>query len=115
MAVLPLKQTVTIQRKAETDRWGNEVGSPTKFFMKCRIEDGAKMTRRTSQQPGATQVLSEEVVSSAQMYFDKFADIRITDEIIYQDESGTTIRYFPININRIRGINGKTILTEVLV
>lgn len=115
MAVIPLKQTVTVRRPGETDRWGNETTPATTFTLKCRVEEGAKLTRRTSQQSGATQTLSEEVVSSAQIYFDKFADIRLTDELLYTDETGNTRTYHPININRTRGLNGKTLLTEVEV
>lgn len=115
MAVIPLKQTVTIQRKGELDRWGNEITPATTFTLKCRVDEGAKLTRRTSQQPGTTQTLSEEIVSSARIYFDKFADVRLTDELLYTDESGNTRTYLPLNINRVRGLNGKTLLTEVEV
>lgn len=115
MAVIPLKQTVTIRRPGELDRWGNETTPATTFTLKCRVDEGAKLTRRTSQQPGATQTLSEEVVSSAQILFDKFVDVRLTDEILYADESGNTRIYHPINVTRIRGFNGKTWLTEVEV
>lgn len=115
MAIIPLKQTVIIRRKGETDRWGNEITPDEEFTLKCRVEDGAKLTRRTSYQSGMASVLAEEVVSSARIYFDKFADIRLTDELLYTDESGNTITYLPININRVRGLNGKSMLTEVEV
>lgn len=116
MAVMPLKQIITIQRKGTLDRWGNEVTPATSFTLKCRIEEGAQLTRQKSQrQTGATQIVSEEVVSSARIYFNKFADVRLTDELLYTDESGTTTTYLPLNINRTRGPNGKTLLTEVEV
>lgn len=115
MAVIPLKQSVTVKRPGETDRWGNEIAPAVEFTLKCRVEDGAKLTRRTSQQTGAVQVVSEEIVSSARIYFSKYADIRLTDELLYTDESGNTITYLPINVNRVRGLNGKAILTEVEV
>jgi hypothetical protein len=115
MALIPLKQSVTIRRPGETDRWGNEVTPAIEFTLKCRVEEGAKLTRRTTQGSGTAQVVSEEIVSGAQLYFDKFADIKLTDEIIYTDESGNTRTYLPININRTRGLNGKTMLTEVEV
>ncbi|MDQ0154914.1 hypothetical protein [Robertmurraya andreesenii] len=115
MAIIPLKQTVTIKRKGETDRWGNEVTPPVEFTLNCRMEEGAKLTRRTSSLDGANSVTSAEVVSSAQLLFDKFVDIRLTDELYYTDESGNERKYLPLNINRIRGLNGKTLLTEVEV
>jgi hypothetical protein len=115
MALIPLKQSVTIKRKGATDGWNNEITPATTFTLKCRIEEGAKLTRRTTYQQGTTQILAEEVVSSAQIYFDKFADVKLTDEILYADESGHTRTYLPLNINHIRGLNGKTLMTEVEV
>lgn len=115
MGLMPLKQTVTIRRKGAVDRWGNETTPTTTFALKCRIEEGAKLTRRTTYQSGTTSVLAEEVVSTARIILDKFADVRLNDELLYTDESGNTRTYLPLNINRIHGLNGKTILTEVEV
>lgn len=115
MATIPLKQTVTIKRKGETDRWGTPITPDEEFTLKCRVDEGAKLTRRTSYQSGTASVLAEEVVSSARIYFDKFADVRLSDELYYTDESDVTRVYHPLNINRIRGVNGKAMMTEVEV
>lgn len=115
MGVMPFKQTVTIKRKGEADRWGNSTTTVPPFILKCRFEEKAKLTRHSSTQAGTAQVLSEEVVSQAQIYFDKFADIQLTDEIEYTDESGQVRTYYPINVERIRNISGKVILTVVNV
>ena len=114
MAMVPMKQTVTINR-SDKDGWGNAV-NPQSFTLKCRFEEGVKLTRKTSaQQSGANSITSEEVVSTAQIYFDKFADIRLTDELTFTDESGNTRNYLPLSINRIYGLNGKAVLTVVHV
>jgi hypothetical protein len=113
MAIIPLKQTVTILREGEPDRWGNS--TRTEITLKCRIQEGAKLTRKTSAMSGANSISSEEVVSTARIMFDKFVDIRLTDEIIYVDEAGNSRTYLPLNISRTRGLNGKAILTTVEV
>ncbi|WP_127485913.1 hypothetical protein [Neobacillus mesonae] len=112
--MLPLRQSVTVNRYS-TDGWGNKSLLKT-FTLKCRFEEGTKLTRKTTaQQPGASAIIADEVVSKAQIYLDKYVDIRMTDEIIYTDEGGTARTYLPINIKRIYGLNGKTALTYVEV
>jgi hypothetical protein len=114
MAIMPMKQSVVISR-ADEDNWGNPI-NPVTFTLKCRFEEGVKLTRKTSsQQAGTNAITSEEVISTAQVYFDKFADIRLTDELIYTDESGNTRTYLPLNVNRLSGLNGKAMLTVVHV
>jgi hypothetical protein len=116
MAIMPMKQSVTVSRKGEVDRWGNQINTVPPFTLKCRFEEGVKLTRKTSsQQAGTNAITSEEVISTAQVYFDKFADIRLTDELIYTDESGNTRTYLPLNVNRLSGLNGKAMLTVVHV
>jgi hypothetical protein len=114
MALIPLKQTVRVVRPGVPDKWGNPT-APTEFTLTCRIVEGVKLTRRTSTTNGAIVVDAEEVVSSAQIYFDKLADIQLTDEIYYTDENGNTRLYKPLNIEVKRGLNGKALLTVVNV
>lgn len=116
MALIPLKQTVRIKRPVTVDKWGNPT-APTEFTLPCRIVEGVKLTRRTfsSGTGGAVMVSAEEVVSTAQIYFDKLADIQLTDEIYYTDDNGKTRLYKPISIEVKRGLNGKALLTVVNV
>jgi hypothetical protein len=114
MALIPLKQTVRVVRPGVPDKWGNPT-APIEFTLPCRIVEGTKLTRRTSATNGSIAVNAEEVVSTAQIYFDKLADIRLTDEIYYTDENGNTRLYKPINIEVKRGLNGKALLTVVNV
>jgi hypothetical protein len=116
MALIPLKQTVTVKRPGTVDKWGNPT-APTEFTLPCRIVEGVKLTRRTSSSGtgGAVMVSAEEVVSTAQIYFDKLADIQLTDEIYYTDDNGKTRLYKPLSIEVKRGLNGKALLTVVNV
>ncbi|MDH5159824.1 hypothetical protein [Heyndrickxia oleronia] len=113
MAIIPLKQTVKIVRKGEPDRWGN--APVEEFTLKCRFVEGTKLTRRTSAQNGSAAITSEEVVSAAQIFLDKFADVKVTDEFHYTDEAGNERLYLPISIERKVWLNGKTKLTVVNV
>jgi hypothetical protein len=116
MALIPLKQTVTIKRPGAPDKWGNPT-APIEFTLPCRIVEGVKLTRRTSSSGagGTVAVNAEEVVSTAQIFFDKLADIKLTDEIYYTDENGNTRLYRPISIEVRRGPNGKPWFTIVNV
>lgn len=113
MPMIPMKQTVTIRREVNEDEWGE--GVATEFTLKCRITEGAKLVRRTSSAGGPASISSEQVVTAATIAFDKMPDIRLTDEIYYTDELGNQRFYQPINIETIRGPNGKPWLTEVNV
>lgn len=119
MAIIPLKQTVIVARRGEPDRWGN--APIEEFTLKCRFVEGTKMTHKSTVQNGSegvngpTRIKSEEVVSVAQIFLDKYADVKLTDEFKYTDETGNTLTYLPINIQRIRGLNGKAMLTVVNV
>lgn len=104
MALVPLKQIVTIERLGEVDEWGE--GKLEQFDLKCRVDEGAKLVKNRQ---------GVEVVSSAQILFNKLPDIRIDDYIIYTNELGVTLREKPISIAPIRMINGKPTLTEVSV
>jgi hypothetical protein len=110
MAILPLKQTVIIQRGDTLDEWGNVTPSET-ISMKCRVDEGSTLQVYRS----AGTKISETVVASARILFDKLADIRETDTIVFTNELGLTIKKNPIEINVKRGANGKPILTEVVV
>jgi hypothetical protein len=116
MALIPLKQTVRVVRPGVPDKWGNPT-APIEFTLPCRIVEGTKLTRRISSvgTGGTMSVNAEEVVSTAQIYLDKLADIRLTDEIYYTDENGNTRLYKPLSIEVKRGLNGKALLTVVNV
>jgi hypothetical protein len=118
MAVLPMKQTVTIIRSGDqTDDWLDDWGNPQEsesFELKCRIEEGSILTRQMSGTGSGTSSV-ETIVANARILFDKLADIRQTDTIVFTNELGITIEKNPKEINVKRGASGKPILTEVIV
>lgn len=103
MAIIPLKQSVTVERYLDDDEWG-ENGTMLTFDLKCRVDEGAKLVKDRA---------GNEVVSSAQILFNKLADVRFDDYVVYTNELGVTVREKPIAISPIRMINGKAALTEV--
>lgn len=114
MAVIPLKQKVIVKRKAVKDEWGE--GKDVLIPHKCRFSEGAELIRRSSSSSGGpASITSEEVVGNGKFYFDKYADIKSTDELLYTDESGVQVTFVPLSIKRIRALNGKAILTAVTV
>jgi hypothetical protein len=58
---------------------------------------------------------SEIVIASARILFDKLADIRETDTIVFTNELGQTFEKTPKEINVKRSVGGKPMLTEVIV
>jgi hypothetical protein len=111
MAIIPLKQTITIKHATgETDRFNRaEYGSPE--TLKCRFVEGSKLVRTRSM--GMTT--SAEAVSSAQITLAGFVPLSMEDEITYTDEGGKSQAYKPLSIDVKRGLNGKALLTIVLV
>lgn len=111
MAIIPLKNVVTVNRSSGgVDDWGNPIESDP-FDLKCRIEEGSSVT--VSRSGGLNS--SETVVAEAKILFDKLTDIRYTDEIIFTNELGLTIKRKPISINVKRNLAGKPVLTEVYI
>jgi hypothetical protein len=112
MAILPMKQTVTRIRKSGNEWDGTD--SEERVVLKCAITEGTRLVRSTSGTTGAQSVSSTEVVSTAQIYFDKLADVQLTDEFEYTNELGITRKYPPLTIE-VKRLNGKPILTVVSV
>ncbi|MFE4202138.1 hypothetical protein [Aneurinibacillus aneurinilyticus] len=114
MAILPLKQTVTIIPASTENDWGEVVpGDP--YTLKCRVQEGEKRVVGTSNNAGIHGRTAEEVVSVARFYFDKLAPVKHGDTLEYVNEAGTVYRYAIISIEIKRHISGKPILTVVSV
>ncbi|MGM1023547.1 MAG: hypothetical protein ACQEXV_24175 [Bacillota bacterium] len=111
MAIIPLRQTVTIKSKlGTTDRFNRvEYGPPISY--KCRIVEKSTLVRTKS----LGYTTGAEAVSSAQIMLDKFVAVSMDDEISYTDEAGNARHYQPLTIEVKRGLNGKALLTVVYV
>ncbi|MFF2886642.1 hypothetical protein [Paenibacillus sp. NPDC057967] len=105
MALIPLKQTVTVYPPGDNDPW-NPLPPANPFTLRCRFQEGTEVV---------TDQHGRDVVSSAQIYFDRYAPVKSDYEYEYTDESGETVRYRTVNTGRKRWLNGKAVLTVVYV
>jgi hypothetical protein len=109
MALIPLKQTITVIPASEgVDEWDNPVqGTP--YTLPCRFQEETKLFR------GVVGNSIKEQNSVATIIFDKRPNITLKDVFEYTDEFGVVRRYEPIEIEVKRGLNGKALLTVVYV
>lgn len=117
MPIIPLKHSVTITRFSETGDWGAPIGNAEVFTLRCRIDEGSRLARTTfaGLDASAAIVRGEEVIEVTSILLDKYADIRYTDTLTFNDAGGRPVEAKPVKISVISGINGKPILTEVIV
>lgn len=114
MAVIPLKQTVTIRNLivSNVDGWDtSEYGLP--FTLKCRATETLKTIESSSVTDGLKKTVDESAVATLVLLFDKLPNINYDSEITFTNELGVTITRKPTLIQPIRMINGKPTLTEV--
>lgn len=104
MALIPLKQTVTITPAGGFDPDYNMPIPGVPYTMRCRFQEGVKLVRN---QYGA------EAVSVGTFYFDKLADIGLDAKLTYINEFGDETTYDPLTIGVKRMLSGRPILTEV--
>lgn len=106
MAVIPLRQVVTISPFIGNDPdWGTPLYGDD-YNMSCRFSEGVKLVR---DRHGA------EVVSIGTFYFDRLPRISINDLFTFTNENDDELMYTPITITVKRALNGKPLLTEVSV
>lgn len=110
MAVIAMRQTITVTRGGGLDDWGNPLPGE-QLTLKCRIDEGSQVRQYRS--AGTTD--SEVVVATARILLDKLADISETDTISFTNELGQTIERKPKEINVKRNVSGKPMLTEVII
>ncbi len=110
MAIVPMRQEITVKRGGPPDEWGNPLPDE-KVIHKCRVDEGTFLVEYRA----SSNVSSREVVAKARIILDKLVDIRYSDEIIYTNELDQDIKQSPKKINVKRHINGKPILTEVFI
>ena len=103
MAIVPLKQRVTVHKPSETNDWGETTPGAIVEY-KCRADEKTEIIKN---QHGV------EVVSSVQIMFDKLPDIAYNDVIEYTNELDVTVKRKPEKIEPIRMPNGKPTLTMV--
>lgn len=114
MAIIPLRQSVTVRNKIEdnVDGWGTD-GWSEPFTLKCRAVETLKVVSSSSLTDGIKKTVDEQVRATLVLLFDKLPNIDYSSEITYTNELNVTITRSPILITPIRMINGKPTLTEV--
>ncbi|CAM2951652.1 hypothetical protein PASE110613_09120 [Paenibacillus sediminis] len=105
MAIIPLKQTVTVTKAGADSGWGHTDSGAVVMYK-------ARVTEQTSV---VINQFGAEAVSSMTIIFDKLPDVSYDDVITYTNELGVTIARKPLAIEPRRMLNGKPILTEVYV
>jgi hypothetical protein len=101
-----LKQQVVITPAGGFDPDYNTPIPGTPYTLKCRFQEGVKLVRNQ---------YGDEVVSVGTFYFDKLADISLSDTFTYTNELAAETTYTPLAISVKRALNGKPLLTEVNV
>lgn len=114
MALLPLKQTVTVRKKITggDDGWEVETWSEP-ITMKCRATETIKTVSSSSLSDGLRRNVDEQITATLVLLFDKLPDIDYDTLITFTNELGVTISRTPVLIQPIRMINGKPSMTEV--
>lgn len=105
MAIIPLKQRVTIRRKVAVNEWGESEGV-VEVVIKARVDETMSLV---------TNPQGEEVSSSATIYIDKLANVRYDDVLIFINELGFVTEESPKSIVPKRGMSGKSLITVVSV
>lgn len=104
MAIIPLKQSITITRTEGDDSgWGGGQTTET-FTLSARVDEKTQTVQNAA---------GEEIVTAVEITLDKLADIRYDDVITYEDELGRITNRQPERIEPTRGIGGKALLTTV--
>ncbi len=110
MAMIPMKQEVTVERGEMIDEWGNTIPED-QFILNCRVDEGSFLVEYRA----SSNVSSREVVAKVRILLDQLADIRFDDVITYTNELDEEIKGSPKKIDVKRHINGKPIMTEVFI
>lgn len=103
MALIPLKQKVNVITYGDKDDWGNApIAEEVEY--KARVDNTVKEVKNRA---------GKEVISTAQVWLNKYPRISYDDVFKYTDEHGNSIERKPHLIDPVRMINGKPTLTIV--
>lgn len=105
MAIVPLKQTITVTKAGLSDGWGKPQAGE-QISLPARVVNEVKVVKTPT---------GEEALTCLRILLDKLADVSYDDTITFEDEFGATIARRPLTIGPKRMLNGKAILTEVYV
>lgn len=103
MALIPLKDTVTITKPGAIDEFGDSTPGQS-FTYACRIEEG---TKRTLDKQGS------EVISATQILIEGAVDVGYDDIVTWTDSVGNQWSKKPLRIFVVKDFSSKPLFTEV--
>ena len=103
--MIPVPDTITVTNASELDDWGQPLPGQS-LAIKCRIDQTSKLVRGQD---------GKEVVASAVILMLGLVQVRYSDLIEWVDEAGNNYTLPPLVVAVIRDLNGKPILTKVVV
>ena len=103
--MIPVTDTIVIKKSTNLDEWGQPV-SGRKVTVKCRIDQTSKLVRNQD---------GKEVVASAEILMLGLVQVSYSDTIEWVDEARNKYTWSPLIVAVIRDLNGKSILTKVVV
>ena len=103
--MIPVPDTITVTKASELDDWGQPLPGQS-LTIKCRIDQTSKLVRSQD---------GKEVVASAVILMLGLVQIRYSDLIEWVDEARNNYAWPPLVVAVIRDLNGKPILTKVVV
>ena len=103
--MIPVTHSITVKKATELDDWGQPVSSQS-ITVKCRVDQTSKLVRNQD---------GKEVVASAEILMLGLVEINYSDLIEWTDEAGNKYTWPPVVVAVIRDLNGKPILTKVVV
>lgn len=102
MAMIPMKDTVTITQAGTLDEWGQPTAGEAVTY-KCRIDEGTRLTRDQN---------GKEVVANTRILLNGSVGVGYDDDVTFTDFSGVERTARPIRINAKKGVT-KVLFTEV--
>ena len=103
--MIPVTDTITVTKATKLDEWGQTVPG-RKATVKCRIDQTSKLVRNQD---------GKEVVAIAEILMLGLVQVSYSDTIEWVDEARNKYTWSPLIVAVIRDLNGKPVLTKVVV
>jgi hypothetical protein len=104
MSLIPLKETVIVEKAGSLDDWGRPTGVTTETFA-CRIDYQTEIVKNDK---------GEDVVSKATILIDGFAPVKTSDTVKWSDSYGDH-EAKPLSVSPLKDLLSKVLFTRVVV
>lgn len=105
MAIIPLKQTITVTKPGVDTGWGHAEPGEV-ITLKARVVEETNVVKDR---------FGREAISSMTVILEKLANVSYDDVITYTNELGLTVSRSPLSIEPLRNFSGRALLTKVYV